>query len=125
MVFGLIFAALPPHPSNLEENHKTKPRYEVVAQPSSRPGYKKIQDAIEAARAEGASSIHPAVVVVEPGIYEESLILYDGIEIEGQDGEPLDFDSPERFLVKINGTPTLPQEGAVPVQAHAAVLARR
>jgi len=92
---------------------KEKTRYEVVSPTSGKPGYPTIQDAIEAARAEGASSLYPAVIAIEEGSYEEDLTLYDGIEIEGPDGEFLDLENPENPLVQIVGIHTWPQEGAV------------
>jgi len=97
-------------------SHQINPkRYEVIGSKGDRPGYAKIQEAIEAARREGASSKHPAIVIVEPGRYEENLILYDGIEIQGVDGEKLVIDQMEEgdASVKIAGTYTLPEEGSV------------
>ncbi len=101
---------------NLEQTAENKPqlkkkRYEVVGSKADRPGFSKIQEAIEMARSEGASSQNPAVIAIDAGKYEEDLTLYDGIEIEGPDGEILVFDkSPS---VQILGSYSLPQDGAV------------
>ena len=107
------FSQEPPETVKKELRHLKKRRYEVTGQKGDRPGYIKIQDAIEAARAEGASSEQPATVIVDPGKYEENLILYDGIEIEGPDGEPLFAENNQDLSVEIKGTYQLPQDGSV------------
>jgi len=86
--------------------------YEVIGSKGDRPGYANIQDAIEAARGEGASLHRPAIIVVEPGRYEENFTLYAGIEIEGMEGKPFAIDKiekqvPKAFIVPPSGI-TLP-----------------